>query len=451
MSSLRGKLVRNFSWEICGSITRLLISLAVSVLTARYLGPGNYGLLNYVTSFAGFFSSFCNLGINAILVKELLDRKEDQGTVLGSTLTLRTVSTLLCMVANCVLIGVLNPGEPLLLSLAIIHSFSMLFSVVDSVKFWFQARLETKIPVIASTAGYVVVAAYRVVLLATGKSVAWFAAATTLDFAVVAMFLLLSYRKYKGPAFHFSLKVGKDIFSRSRHFILAGLMVSLYAQMDKVMLKSMIDTASVGFYTTANSVNGMWTFVVAALIDAVSPAVYQSYTESREIFKKNLKRLYAGVIFICLLAGICICLLAKPIVMILYSEEYMASISVLRVLVWSSMFSYLGVAKNIWIVSEKKNHYLVAFTAVGVVGNLILNWLLIPQYGAIGAAVATVITQFITSVLAQLIFPQTRENVIWMLEAFVFKDVITQQELKQLLETVKRKLFKQKDGGGKQE
>lgn len=448
MSSLRGKLIKNFSWEIMGSIARLLISLVVSILTARYLGPNNYGLINYITSFSGFFSAFCSLGINSILVKELLDRKDDQGTVMGSTLAMRILSTLLCMVANCALIAALNPGDGLLFKLAVIHSFSMLFSVFDSVKFWFRAKLETKVPVIGSTVGYIVMAVYRVFLLATGKSVAWFAAATTLDYAVVALFLLISYVKHKGPGLRFSAAVGKDIFSRSRHFILAGLMVSLYAQMDKVMLKSMIDATSVGFYSTANSVNSMWTFVVAALIDVASPVVYESYNKSKEIFKSQLKKLYAGVIFVCMLAGIFICLLAKPLILILYGEAYMASVPVLRVLVWSSMFSYLGVVKNIWIVSEKKNHFLVGFTAIGAVSNAILNYILIPHFGAIGAATATVITQFITSVLAQLLFPQTRENVIWMLEAFVMKGVITKGEWKQIGSFVAGKLKRKNKKSG---
>ena len=176
----------------------------------------------------------------------------------------------------------------------------------------------------------------------------------------------------------------------------------------------------------------MWTFVVAALIDAVSPVVYQSYQESRALFKKRLKMLYAGVIFICVLAGVFICLLAKPIIQILYEDAYLPAVPVLRVLVWSSMFSYLGVVKNIWIVSEKKNHYLIAFTAIGAVSNMILNYCMIPVWGTIGAAMATVITQFITSVLAQLIFPQTRENVIWMMEAIVMKDVISKEEWKEI-------------------
>ena len=432
MSSLRKKLIKNIGWEVCGSIARLLISLVVSILTARYLGPANYGLINYVSSFCGFFSAFCTLGINAILVKELLDRKEEQGTVLGTTVAMRMTSSILCMIANCVLIAVVNPGEKLLLKLAVIHSFSMLFSVFDSIRFWFQARLETRIPVIASTIGYIVLAVYRIFLLATGKSVEWFALATTLDYAIVALVLMLSYRRFNGLKFRVSATVGKDIFSRSRHFILAGLMVSLYAQMDKVMLKSMVDAVSVGIYSTANSVNGMWTFVVAALIDAASPIVYQSYNKGREIFKKQLKMLYAGVIFVCVLAGVFICMLAKPIISILYGEAYYSSIPVLRILVWSSIFSYLGVAKNIWVVSEKKNHYLVWFTAIGVGGNLILNSVLIPLFGATGAAVATVITQFISSVLVQLVFPQTRENVIWMMEAFLLRGVLTSDEWQQM-------------------
>lgn len=430
MYGIRKKFVENFSWVVVGNIAKLVISLLVSIMTARYLGPSNYGKISYVTSFCSFFTALCTLGINSVLVKELLDHKEEQGEVLGSSLAMRMVSTVACMGLNCVLIMLLNPTDKEMWLLAFVQSFYLFFSVFDSINYWFQARLQAKVTAIVSTVGYSAMAIYRIYLLATGKSLVWFAAATSLDTAVVAILLLLSYYKNGGQKFSISFKMGKSILSKSCHFIIAGLMVSLYAQMDKVMINQMIDSTSVGYYTTAYSISGMWTFVIGAIIETATPIIYEAYNTNRAKFRQSLRTLYAGVIWICVLAGICMCLLAKPIVAILYGEQYFASIPLLRILVWSNLFSYLGVAKNIWIVCENKNKYLFIFSAVGAAGNIVLNLLFIPWLGSAGAAIATVLTQVITSIVVQAIIPATRDNCKIILEAFIFKDINIKNLLK---------------------
>lgn len=438
MQKTKKKFVLNISWLISGSIAKLIISLFVSILTARYLGPTNYGTLNYVTSFTSFFTSLCTLGINSIIVKELVDHKEEQGLVLGSTLVMRMLSTILSMITNCLLITALNPDNKLMTVLAFIQSFYLFFSVFDSLNYWFQAQLQSKTTAIISTLGYGAMAVYRICLLITGKSIIWFAAATSLDTAVIAVLLLICYFRYGGQKFSCSIRMCKNIISKSCHYILAGLMVSLYAQMDKVMINEMIDSTSVGYYTTASSINGMWTFVVAAIIDSATPLIYETYNRDKIKFNMQLKYLYAAIIWLCIFAALGITILAKPIVLILYGGAYEASIDILCILVWSTMFSYLGVAKNIWIVCENKNGYLIIFTTMGVAGNILLNFLLIPEFGAIGAAIATVVTQVITSIIGQYIVPATRFNSKLIFEAFLLKGIVTRENVKRVIDIVKK-------------
>jgi len=397
-------------------------------------------MLGYVASVSAFFTSTCNLGINAILVKEIIEDPEHEGTTLGSTLLMQSVSTVICSAVFCGVIFLLNPGEPIYVALAGIQSVYMLSNVANTLTYWFQSKLENKITTIAATAGYITMAVYRFFLLATQKDILWFAWATTLDMVVVGMILIQCYRKKNGPPLSVSLEKCKSILSRSRHFILAGLMVSLYAQMDKVMLKSLIDSAAVGFYTTANALNNMWTFVITAIIDSSSPVIYKAYDQEKARFEKYLKMLYAVVIWICVAMGVGFGLLSDWIVNLLYGAAYAPVAPILRILVWSAMFSYLGVIKNIWIVKENKNKYLVVFTAMGVLLNAVLNLILIPRYGAIGAAFATVAAQCVSSVLAQMLFKKTRHGCLIMFEAALLRGVITKDELKDLIATVLREI-----------
>ncbi len=440
MEKTSRKVFANISWNLAGSVLRLLISFVVSILTAKYLGPSNYGMLGYVASVSAFFTSICNLGINAILVKEIIEDPDHEGTTLGSTLFLQSISTLICSAVFCSTIALLNPGEPTYLMLAGIQSIYMLSNVAHTLTYWFQSKLENKITTIASTVGYIAVAVYRIFLLAAQKNILWFAWATTLDMVVVGMILIQCYRKKNGPPLSVSIEKCKSILSRSRHFILAGLMVSLYAQMDKVMLKSLIDSASVGFYTTANGLNNMWTFVIAAIIDSSSPVIYKAYDQGKERFERYLKILYAVVVWICVVVGIGFGLLSDWIVNLLYGIAYAPAAPILRILVWSAMFSYLGVIKNIWIIKERKNKYLVAFTAIGALLNATLNFVLIPRYGAIGAAFATIAAQCVSSVLAQMLFKETRHGCTIMFEAVMLRGVFAKGQLKTLVTAALREI-----------
>ena len=93
-SLFRNKTVRNAGYLIIGKIIQMVFSLVVGLLTARYLGPANYGLINYAGAYTAFFASFCTLGINSVLVKELVDHPHEEGMVLGTNLLLRSVSSI---------------------------------------------------------------------------------------------------------------------------------------------------------------------------------------------------------------------------------------------------------------------------------------------------------------------------------------------------------------------
>jgi O-antigen/teichoic acid export membrane protein len=103
-------------------------------------------------------------------------------------------------------------------------------------------------------------------------------------------------------------------------------------------------------------------------------------------------------------------LFAKPIVFILYGKEFLASANILRVAVWYITFSYYGSVRSVWILAENKQKYLFGINVTGAIANIFLNYLLIPNYGAVGAAMASFITQFFTNVVIGFVFKPIRRN-----------------------------------------
>lgn len=423
MNILKNRTVKNASWLIGGRIARMLVSLIVSVLTARYLGPANQGLIGYAGAYGSFFLAFCTLGINSILVKEFIENPEEEGTVIGSTLVLRGISSILsALVIICIVLFV-DAGESITIAVVVLYSIGIVFNIFDTFIYWFQAHLNSKVSAISGLIAYCITAAYRVVLMVTGKDVRFFAFATAVDYICLALLLFLAYKKYGGKPLKFSWRYSKKLLSKSHHFILSGLMVSIYGQTDKIMLKHMINETEIGYYTTAVTVCGLWTFVLTAIIDSIYPSIMEANGKDEALFKLRNKQLYAIVFYISTFVSIMFFIFAPLVIHILYGKDFYGAINPLRIITWYTAFSYLGVARNAWLVCKDRQKYLKYIYAIAAVLNVFLNLIFIPLWGACGAAAASLFSQMLTSIILPLVFKPLRENAALMLEAIFFKKI----------------------------
>lgn len=420
---LRSREVKNAGWLISGRIAQMVLSFFVGILTARYLGPSNYGIINYVAAYVAFFSSLCTLGINSVIIKDFVDNPDEQGQTIGTALILRAVSSIVSEIMIVSIVSVIDRNEPTTILVSILCSIALIFQIFDTVNYWFQFRYESKVTAIATLIAYAVTSTYRIILLILGKSVQWFAFATSVDYVCLAMVLIISYKKRNGPKLSFSWKKGKYLLSKSYHFILSGMMVAVYGQTDKLMLKQMLDATSVGYYSLASTVNTMWCFVLAAIIDSMYPTIMQLYKTNKEQFECKNRQLYAIVIYISAFVAVCFMVFGKNIIYILYGEAYMDSVILLKIITWYTIFSYLGVARNAWIVCENKQKYLKYMYFSAAIINVVLNIMFIPRWGAVGAAVASLFTQIMTSMVVPCFIREMRPNVKLMIQAFFLKNI----------------------------
>ncbi|MBE6678507.1 MAG: flippase [Ruminococcaceae bacterium] len=414
---------KNAGWLIGGRVAQMLLSLIVGILSARYLGPGNYGVLRYGTAWITFFCAFSNLGINSVIVKELLDKPKEEGKTLGTALTLRFASGVLSsvIVIGCAL--VINYNEPVTIAVVALQSLGLVFNTFELINYWFQSKYKSKVTAIATLIAYAVASAYKLVLLAMGKDVRWFAFATSVDYIALALALWFAYKKNKGPSLGFSLGRAKEILGKSYHYILSSVMVAAYTQTDKVMLKEMLDDAEVGYYSAASSVCSMWVFVLAAIIDSMYPTILKLHSSDKGEYEKKNKQLYAVVFYVSCAVSVFFFLFGDFAIQILYGSSYSSASGALKIVTWYTAFSYLGVARNAWIVSEGKQKYLKYMYLGAAIVNVLLNLLFIPYMGASGAALASLITQISTSILLPMCFKEMRPNAKLMIDAILLRGV----------------------------
>lgn len=394
---MKNKVLNNAFWIVCCKIMQSLLSFVIGMITARYLGPSNYGLISYAASITAFFLPIMQLGLKNTIVQEFISTPQREGRIIGTSLVLNGLSAVLCVLCITVFSLVSNPGEPETTLVCFLYSLTLVFQAGEITQYWFQSKLLSKYPSLAALAAYVLVSAYKVYILFSGKPIAWFALTHVLEAMVVSLILYLIYRRMGQQRLVFSFRLARELFSRSRYYISSGLMVVIFQQTDRIMLKLMLGQAETGFYSAALTCIGITGFVFSAVIDTARPLILEARKESGQLFEKRLITLFSLITAMSLLQSISMTVLARPIISILYGGEYLPAVPVLQIAVWYVTYGYYGVVRNIWILGEGKQNHLWIINLSGAVLNVVVNYLLIPHFGACGAAAASLLTQFFTN------------------------------------------------------
>ena len=414
----RSRLVRNASWLIAGKIFEMALGLVISMITARYLGPANFGSINYAASLTAFFTSICTLGLNGILVKQILENPDRQGEILGTSIVLRLISSAGSVVAIAAVARILNPGDDVIVLVAVLYSLCVLFQAFDTLQYWYQSNLRSKVYTIIGFIAYATESAYKVYLLASGKSIIWFAVCNSIDNSLIAILLTAHYMRNQGQKLTFSKNQAWDLLRQSYHIIISGMAVAIYGQIATILVKHSMNSTSVGYYSAALAINNVWSFALAAIVDSARPAIMQEKDRDRNAYHNRIIQLYSLILYLSFAVALLITVLGKYIILILYGSSFLPALPGLRIISWYTAFSYLGVARSIWLVSEGLQRYEKYLSLIGAACSILLNVTLIIPFGVEGAAWATLATQVLTNFLAPFAFPDLRINSRMIVSAF---------------------------------
>ena len=403
------KFYSSTAWQVGSKIYTMLLSLLVGALTARYLGPSNYGLIGYGSSLIAIFIAVSNLGMNGVVQKELIDCPENRGELLGTAFCMRFVSSALCMLAIDILVRFLEPGHVLLRKITWLQSFALLLQIGDTFGYWFQSRLEHKVISIGTMLAFTVVCVWRVFLLVNGAEIEWFAASSCVQYLASSLVLIVYFARKYPTKLCLKLSTAKRILKSSYHFIFSGIAISLYTQVDKIMLGRILNEEMVGYYTAATTISALWEFVPMAVINSAMVLILNSKKTDEQKYNTQLSLLLCGITVMGIVVSVVLTVFGKLVIRILYGEAYMLAYGPLIVLLWSTCFAMIGSARgSTWILAEKLNMYSKYYVFISSALNLLLNAVLIPKYGIMGAAVATLVSQITTALIAPLFFKRTR-------------------------------------------
>ena len=389
------KYFANTSWLLGERALRIAVSLFVGIYVARYLGPERFGLLSYALSFVGIFVALATLGLDEVVVRELIKTPEQREKILGTSFLLKLVGTLLMWAAILVAIP-LTENDLQTNILIIIIAFGTVFQAFNVIDLNFQAKVKSKYVVHAQFIQLIISSIVKIILVVNEAPLIWFASVYSLDVIVLAMGLVFAYL-YNGDnifSWKWSFETSKYLLHDSWPLILAGVVISVYMKIDQVMIKEMLGAKEVGLYAAAVKLSEAWYFIPMAITSSLLPAIINAKVYQKEVYYQRLQKLYDLMVWIAIAIALPTTFLSTLVVEFLYGKEYLGSSSVLIIHIWTAVFVFLGVASSKYLLAEnfiKKTFYR---TFIGALLNIIMNYYLIGIIGIQGAAISTLVSHF---------------------------------------------------------
>ncbi len=409
----------NTGWMFAEKILRLIGGLFVGAYVARYLGPIKFGLLNYVISLTSIFSVLATLGLDTLVILELIKNEKKKDAVLGTAFGLRVIAASIVILLLLIMIKTTHQDDSTAVLVYIIGcgAFFEAFGVID---YFFQSRVLSKFAVWSQMIALIIISIVRILLIGLHASLEWFAITYVLDFIIIAIGLVLFYSKNIGSIFNwkFDLAIGQKFLKDCWPLITASLAVTIYMRISQIMIKWMLGDEANGNYSVAVRLCEMWNFIPMAVCASVFPAILNAKQSSEELYLKRLQQLYDMMVVVSVGIALPMTFLSSFIVGFLFGNAYSEASSILVLYIWSSVFIFLGVANGKWIVSENLQIFRMTTLVISGILNIALNYILIKVMGLNGAAVSSLITYAFAGYFCFLFTEKTRTMFISMSRSF---------------------------------
>ena len=403
-------ILNNITWLFFDKFIRLGVGLLVGVWIARYLGPEQFGLLSYALAFVALFSAVANLGLNAIVVRDLVQDSASTDTTMGTSFLLSVFGGLLAFCLSLLAISYARPDDELAKFIVVLLSLLMVFKATDVVRYWFESQVQSKYVVWMENGIFLVFAAIKIVLIVAESPLLAFIWALFAEGLLVATGLMIVYALQGGEirAWRAQISRVKNLIKDSWPLILSGLAIMVYMRIDQIMLGQMLDDESVGIYSAAVKISEVWYFIPMTIVASVFPSIIEAKKQGEARYYQRLQKLSGLMLLLALAGAIPMTFLSAWITDLLFGNAYQLAGSVLAIHIWSGLFVFLGLASGEWFIIEGLQKYYFYRTILGAFVNIGLNFIMIPKFGIIGAAWATVVAQLCSNILFNIFNRKTR-------------------------------------------
>ena len=394
------KYFKNTSWLFGEKILRMFVGLFVGIWVARYLGPEQFGLLSYAGSFVGLFTAFATLGLDGIVIRELVKDETKRDLLIGTAFWLKLFGAIIVLMILALAVQ-LTSNDQFTNTLIFIIASATIFQSFNVIDFYFQSKVLSKHVVYANIISLFISSVLKVILILNEAPLIAFAWVMLFDTFILACGYLYFYhhKHLSFRAWKFHKTTASSLLKDSWPLVLSAVVISIYMRIDQVMIKELLDSEAVGQYAAAVRLSETWYFIPMAIASSLFPAIVNAKKQSEELYYVRLQKLYDLMVWMAITIALAMTFLSDWLVNLLYGAQYNQTGDVLMIHIWAGVFVFLGTAFHKYLIIEnltKKSFYR---TLLGAVLNILLNYILIPKYGINGAAMATLLSQLAVNYL----------------------------------------------------
>lgn len=402
----------NTAWLMGEKVLRMFMGLFVGIWVARYLGPEQFGLLSYAQSFVFLFTAIATLGLDSIVVRELVKDNSQRNVLLGTAFTLKLIGSL-CILPMLWLGVQFTSNDSYTNLLIFIIASGTIFQSFNVIDFYYQSSVLSKYVAFANTITLAISSIIKIVLILNEASLLAFAIVGVFDTVILALGLIYFYWQkthHSLREWQFDKVVAKRLLSDSWPLIFSSIVLTIQARIDQVMLKEMIGNQEVGYYSAGMRLIEAFGFIPVILSQSLYPAIQNAKKISLSVYKSRLTNFYRLNFTAFLIIAIPIYYFAEVIVVLLYGEEFKRVGGILSILAMRLFFTNMGTARSVFIISENLLKFSMITMFIGTIINILMNYLLIPKYNSEGAVIATIISFSITTFIIDAMYDKTRVN-----------------------------------------
>lgn len=403
---------------VAGRALSLLAALISIAAISRSLGPTEFGQLSYVLALVAIVAPLGQFGLNAIVVKDLVNSPEERNEILGATLAVRIGATVLSLVIALAVIAMLRPGDGFFLWAVLILMLAEMVRATAVCSFAFEAQKSFGLIALVNAAIAIAFAALKTYLALQGAELGWFVAAFAGEVAVSGPVFYLLYRiKLSNAPFTASVARIRDLTGRSGYLAISGVLAIANLKIDQVMLGNMAGDVATGVYAAAARLSEFWFFVPGLIATAVFPSLIKLYDKDRSAFAKMFQNGLDVLAFTAFVFILAVSFFAAPIVLLVFGPGFADASLILVIHMWGGLFFAMRALASKWLVLKDLYWFSLLSHGLGAGGNVVLNLFLIPEHGAIGAAIATVVSYGLAGYLVFFLIPETRPLALAMTRA----------------------------------
>lgn len=425
------KYFKNTSWVFVEKIIRLTVGLFVGVWVTRYLGPERFGILSYAQSFVGLFTAITSLGLNGIVVRELVKNYNLNDEIIGTAFWLKLIAAFGVLLILFIVIN-LTSNDTFTNILIFIIASATIFQSFNVVDFYFQSKVMSKFVVYANMISFFLSSIVKVTLILNQAPLVAFAWVILFDSFILACGFIYFYikknLKFEIKNLKLKIKTATSLLKDSWPFILSGIAISIYMKIDQVMLKVMINAETVGQYSAAVRLSEVWYFIPLAIASSLFPAIVNAKKISEKLYYKRLQKLYDFNFLVALILGLPVIVFSSFIVELLYGQQFNQSAQILSIHIFCGFLVFMGIVRGKWMLNENLQRYDLFIHIIGAITNIIFNYIFISLLGIIGAAYGTLLSYIFTLFFSSLIIRKLRPSFYMILNGY--KNVLTLKFLK---------------------